>query len=189
MKNLLIGLLVIFTACANSKEGQNTAANISMNQTFHQFNILALNLKDTIHFSSFEGKKVLLVNVASECGFTYQYEGLQKLQERYADQLIVLGLPCNQFGKQEPGTEEEIADFCNSNYGVTFPLTQKIDVKGENQHPIYQWLTQKEHNGLGDYEVNWNFNKFLIDEKGNLQGYFKSKVKPMSDELIAAIEK
>jgi glutathione peroxidase len=160
-----------------------------LNKSFYDLTIKSLDGKETISFSTYKGKKILCVNTASECGYTRQYEGLQKLAEQYKDKLVVIGFPCNQFGGQEPGSSEEIDKFCKKNYGVTFPLTEKIDVKGKNQHPVYQWLCQKSNNGVGDYDVKWNFNKFLIDENGNLAGYFPSSVKPESEELKAAIAK
>ena len=125
--------------------------------------ILKLNSKEKLCLKDFKGKKILLVNVASECGFTKQYADLEKLYTTYKDKLVIIGFPCNQFGGQEPGTEEEIATFCSSKFAVTFPLTTKIDVKGDNQHPIYKWLTSKALNGVNDYSVNWNFNK--LDRK------------------------
>ena len=154
---------------------------------FHQFSIASLDEQETINMANFKGKKILVVNVASKCGYTPQYTGLQKLYEEYGDQLVIIGFPCNQFGKQEPGTKEEIAEFCEKNYGVTFPISTKVDVKGSNQHPIYQWLTSKEKNGLGDYSVQWNFSKFLIDEEGNLVAHFGTRVKPYDTELLDAI--
>jgi glutathione peroxidase len=141
-----------------------------------------------IRLSDYKGKKILIVNVASKCGFTPQYEGLQKLYEKYQEELIVIGFPANDFGKQEPGTNEEIATFCETNYGITFPLSTKITVKGDDMHPLYKWLTTKDLNGHSDSEVKWNFQKYLIDEQGNLIGVFRSKVKPLSPELIDAIE-
>lgn len=136
-----------------------------------------------VSLSSFEGKKILFINVASKCGYTGQYEDLQKLHEQYGDKVVLIGFPCNQFGKQEPGTEEEIVSFCQKNYGVSFLMASKIDVKGDEQHPIYTWLTSKELNGVEDNEVNWNFNKFLVDEHGHFVSYFKSGVKPLDEEL------
>ena len=135
----------------------------------------------------YRGKKILLVNVASECGQTPQYAGLQELYEAYRDELVVIGLPCNQFGKQEPGTEAEIREFCETNYGVTFPLTEKIEVKGPGQHPLYGWLTSKSRNGLADSEVKWNFYKYLLDEEGRLIAGFSSKVKPMDEEIVGRL--
>lgn len=154
---------------------------------FYDLKIPTLDEQDTIDFSSFKGKKVLLVNVASKCGYTPQYEGLQKLYETYKDSLVIIGFPCNQFMGQEPGSKEEIADFCSLNYGVEFPLSTKIDVKGSDIHPVYAWLTQKALNGKDDYKVSWNFNKFVIDESGNLVAHFGSNTKPFDTELLDVI--
>ena len=158
-------------------------------KTFYELSIASLDGKDSIRFKNFAGKKILCVNTASECGYTPQYEDLQKLSEKYKDKLVVIGFPCNQFGEQEPGTAADIGMFCKRGYGVTFPLTEKIEVKGENQHPVYQWLTQKKYNGKEDYNVRWNFGKFLLDEKGRLLGYFPSQVKPMDAEITSLLDK
>ena len=144
---------------------------------------------DSLKFKAFSGKKLLIINVASECGFTKQYEELQQLHETYKDQLVVIGVPCNQFGGQEPGTADDIQSFCKINYGVTFPLTEKIDVKGEQQHPLYQWLTQKTLNGKKSSSVKWNFQKYLIDEEGNLIDYYYSITKPMSKKITKHLNK
>ena len=122
-----------------------------------------------------------------KCGFTPQYEGLQQLQERYKDKLIIVGFPCNQFLGQESGSATEIAEFCSKNYGVTFQMTEKIHVKGKEQHPVYQWLCQKVNNGKEDVTVGWNFGKFLIDENGNYVAYFPSKVTPLSTEITSKL--
>ena len=137
----------------------------------------------SIDFSSFKGKKILFVNVASECGFTPQYEGLQELYELYKDKLMIIGVPSNQFGGQEPGTATEIQSFCKLNYGVTFLITEKVDVKGENQHPLYSWLTKKENNGVKNSSVKWNFQKYLVDENGGFIDYYFSLTKPMSRKI------
>ena len=150
--------------------------------------IKKLNSEEQLCISDFKGKKVLIVNVASQCGFTYQYKDLEKLYETYKDKLVIIGFPCNQFGSQEPGTEAEIATFCSSKYDVTFPITTKVMVKGENQHPIYKWLTSKKLNGVGDYSVSWNFNKFLLDENGKLIGYFSSRVNPLDKDITGLIQ-
>jgi len=157
-------------------------------KSFYDLSITGIDGK-TINFFELKGKKVLCVNVASECGYTPQYSDLEKLQTKYKDKLILIGFPCNQFGGQEPGNNETIQRFCKEKYGVHFLITDKIEVKGNNQHPVYQWLTQKELNGKGDYEVKWNFNKFLISEKGELIQYFPSAVKPFDQILISLIEK
>ena len=161
--------------------------NTVAGKSFYDLSIKSLDGKTTINFKDFKGKKVLCVNTASKCGYTPQYDGLQKLQERYKDKLIVIGFPCNQFLGQEPGSADEIGEFCKKNYGVTFQMTEKIDVKGKNQHPVYQWLCQKSNNGVQDVTVGWNFGKFLIDEKGNYVAYFPSKVDPLSAEIISKL--
>ncbi len=138
---------------------------------------------NAIDLGQFKGKKVLFVNVASKCGFTPQYSELQQLHEKYSDKLTVIGLPCNQFSNQEPGTHEEIKEFCSVNYGVSFLITEKIDVKGDDQHPIYQWLTDKSKNGNKSSEVRWNFQKYILDEEGRLIDFFYSITKPMSSKI------
>lgn len=136
-----------------------------------------------IDLNKFKGKKLLIVNVASECGFTPQYEGLQKLYETYGDKLEILGVPCNQFGGQEPGSSEQIGSFCKENYGVEFTISEKTEVKGDSQHDLYKWLTSKERNGLKSSNVKWNFQKYLLDEDGKLIDYFSSMTKPNSDKI------
>ena len=136
-----------------------------------------------ISLLAFEGKKLLFVNVASECGFTNQYKGLQELSDRYQNELVVIGSPCNQFGNQEPGNVTQIQQFCELNFGVTFLLTEKIDVKGSRQHPLYQWLTSKKLNGRKKSSVKWNFQKYLVNEKGQLIDYFYSITKPLSSKI------
>lgn len=136
-----------------------------------------------IDLSAFKGKKLLFVNVASECGFTKQYKDLQKLSDTYPTELVVIGSPCNQFGKQEPGNAEEIQTFCERNFGVTFLLTEKIDVKGSKQHPIYKWLTSKELNGKKSSSVKWNFQKYLVDTSGKLIDYYYSITNPGSSKI------
>lgn len=145
---------------------------------------------DEISMEQFKGKKILVVNVASKCGFTKQYADLQKLYEEYGgDDFTIIGFPANNFLKQEPGTDEDIKEFCTLNYGVTFPMMAKISVKGDSIHPIYQWLTKKENNGVMDAKVSWNFQKFMIDENGNLVNYASPKTKPYNEKIISWIEK
>jgi glutathione peroxidase len=151
-------------------------------KTLHDFTITSIE-GETINFADYKGKKVLIVNVASECGYTPQYQQLQELYENMGNEVVVVGFPCNDFGGQEPGSSEEIQNFCQVRYGVTFPLTEKIMIKGET-HPIYQWLTQKAQNGVKDSSVTWNFCKYLIDEKGQLSGAFASSVSPV-DVLLS----
>ncbi len=143
----------------------------------------------TIDFSQFKGKKILIVNTASKCGFTPQYAELEKLYEQYKGELVIVGFPANNFMFQEPKGNKDIAEFCQKNYGVTFPMAAKISVKGKDMAPIYQWLTNKDYNHLENTSVSWNFQKYLIDEQGNLVAVFPPKVKPLSDEIVSAIKK
>ncbi len=143
----------------------------------------------TIDFSKFKGKKILIVNTASECGNTPQYENLEKLYNKYKGKLVIVGFPANNFGQQEPGSNNEIATFCKKNYGVSFPMAAKISVKGDDMAPIYHWLTEKDHNGYQNSEVKWNFQKYLLNEKGELVAMFAPKMNPESPEIIAVIEK
>ena len=146
---------------------------------------IAINAIDgkPISLLEFEGKKILFVNVASQCGFTKQYKELQALSDKSQDELVVIGLPCNQFGKQEPGDASQIQEFCELNFGVKFLLTEKIDVKGSNQHPLYKWLTSKDLNRKRSSSIKWNFQKYLVDDKGNLIDYYYSITKPMSSKI------
>ena len=155
-------------------------------RSIYDFKVEGLN-GDTIDFSAFKGKKILIVNTASKCGFTPQYEGLEQLYEKYKDKLVIVGFPANNFFSQEPGSNETIAEFCKKNYGVTFPMAAKISVKGKSTAPIYRWLCNKEENGVMDAKITWNFNKFLLDENGKLLEHFTSKVKPMSEEIISKL--
>ena len=138
---------------------------------------------EVISMSEYKGKKILVVNVASRCGYTPQYEGLQKLYENYGDSLVVLGFPSNDFMWQEPGSNTEIKTFCKTNYGVTFPMFSKIHVKGRKQHPIYDWLSDSKLNGWNDDSPSWNFNKYLLDENGAIIELYGADVKPL-DTLI-----
>ena len=144
---------------------------------------------ETVRMEQYKGKVLLIVNTASKCGFTGQYDGLQKLYDTYESKgLIVLGVPSNDFMKQEPGTNEEIQSFCKLNYGVTFPLLEKMDVKGKGQHPLYAYLTSKKTNPEFGGKISWNFNKFLISRDGQIVNRFGSRVKPDNPDLTGAIE-
>lgn len=155
-------------------------------ETVYQYELNTIN-GENISLSDYEGELLLIVNTASECGFTPQYEGLQELYETYSDQgLEILGFPANNFGGQEPGSDEEIAQFCELNYGVTFPMFSKVSVKGEDQHPLFEYLTSAENPDFKG-EISWNFEKFLIDRNGNVVRRFKSRVEPMSGELTNAV--
>ena len=141
----------------------------------------------TIDLNDFKGKKILFVNVASKCGFTSQYKNLQKLHDTYGEKVEIIGIPCNQFGSQEPGSAAEIKEFCTKNYGVSFLMSEKSQVKGANQHPLYKWLTNKSENGIQDSEVSWNFQKYLVDENGKLMQVFKSGVNPLDDSITSLL--
>ncbi len=153
-------------------------------QSFHSLQAKTIDGED-FNFSSLKGKKVMIVNTASKCGLTPQYESLEKLYKQYASgNFIIIGFPANDFLSQEPGTNEEIREFCTKNFGVTFPMMAKISVKGEDMHPVYQWLTQKSLNGKMDSEVKWNFQKYLINEEGKLISMVPPKEKPDSEWII-----
>jgi glutathione peroxidase len=158
-------------------------------KTLHDFKVNTLEGKE-FDLASLKGKKVLIVNTASECGYTPQYEGLQKLYEKYqpTGKFEIIGFPCNQFGGQEPGSSTEIATFCKKNYGVTFQLMEKVEVKGDGQCAIYKWLTHKTENGVEDSDVRWNFNKYLIDENGHYVKHLGSGTEPMDEAITKWIE-
>lgn len=157
---------------------------MAQQKTFHQFSVEGLD-GSMVDLSQFKGKKILVVNTASKCGLTPQYEDLQKLYIEYQEKgLVVIGFPANNFMNQEPGTNEEIATFCEANYGVSFPMMTKVSVKGDDMHPIYRWLTSKSENGVLDSEVKWNFQKYLIDEEGRLVDMVPPREKPHSDKII-----
>jgi glutathione peroxidase len=157
---------------------------IAQDKNFHHFKAQTIS-GETLDFSSLEGKKVLVVNTASKCGLTPQYKELEELYKTYRDDnFTIIGFPANNFMNQEPGTNEEIKEFCEINYGVTFQMMSKISVKGKDMDPIYQWLTSKEANGVMDSKVSWNFQKYMIDEKGNLVDFVSPKDSPMSDKIV-----
>lgn len=176
MRDILITLILLLSMSVNAKEN---IYNISINDI--DGNIIEL--------SSFKGKYILFVNVASKCGFTKQYTDLEKLYQQHKEDLVVIGLPCNQFGSQEPGNESEIKQFCSKNFGVSFILTEKVNVKGDNTAPLYRWLTNKSFNGKQSSSVKWNFQKYLVDRNGNLVNYFYSTTNPMSEKITSLIRK
>ncbi len=171
---LLTGLLFIITAVFAQK-------------SFYDFQVKDIEGHD-FNLSTLKGKKVLVVNTASKCGNTPQYKQLEEIYEKYGNgKFTVIGFPANNFGSQEPGSNEEIAEFCEKNYGVTFQMMSKISVKGDDIHPLYQWLTSKSENGVLDSEVTWNFQKYLIDENGNLVKTVAPKVKPDDESIVSWI--
>ncbi len=151
--------------------------------SIYDIKINGLNGKP-LDLGEFKGKTLLFVNVASKCGFTPQYKGLQELYDTHKESLVVIGVPCNQFGNQEPGSPNDIESFCEINYGVSFPITEKIDVKGNSQHPLYQWLTKKSYNGKKDSKVKWNFQKYVVGPEGNLIDFFYSITSPNSSKIV-----
>jgi glutathione peroxidase len=179
--------LIALASCFGYKADIKTKPE-GVKPTVSFYNLQAVSLDgDTINFSKYKGKKVLIVNTASECGYTPQYEDLQKLSEQYGDKLVVLGFPCNQFGKQEPGNNNEIQQFCKKNYGVTFQMFDKVEVKGEGVHPVYRWLTDKSLNGWNNQAPTWNFCKYLINEDGELIKYFSSGISPTSSKITGLL--
>lgn len=192
MKTSIISLaaLVLF-ACSNTNSTDGQYGQVEQLKTpmsitsFYDLEATTLD-GEAFSFEQLRGKRVLIVNTASECGFTPQYEGLQKLHETYGgDNFVVLGFPSNDFGGQEPGSEEEIASFCQRNYGVDFQMMSKVSTDPKNGHPVYQWLCNKARNGVEDANVGWNFNKFLIDSEGNWVSHLGSRVKPLDEEITA----
>ena len=177
MKNIILLMMVLFSYSTYSN-AQESIYDVAIND----INGIPIAL------NAFKGKYILFVNVASECGFTPQYAGLEELHRQFKDDLIVIGVPCNQFGGQEPAAEKEIQQFCAKNFGVSFLLTEKIEVKGDEQHSLYTWLCSKEKNGKSNSTVKWNFQKYLVDEKGEFVDYFYSTTKPMSTKITSVIK-
>ncbi|TPV33195.1 glutathione peroxidase [Paucihalobacter ruber] len=171
-----------FKIFANTLFQNNNSPETPPKSPFYDVEINSLQ-GQAIQLSEFKGKFILIVNVASKCGFTPQYKDLEKLYQTYQDKLVVIGAPCNQFGNQEPGSAGDIQEFCERNYGVSFIITEKLDVKGSNQHPLYKWLTNKYLNGKKDSSVKWNFHKFLINPEGNLVDSYGSMTNPMSSKI------
>ncbi|SUZ88401.1 uncharacterized protein METZ01_LOCUS41255 [marine metagenome] len=181
-----VGVLLTTSFKAKTKNIILNTNNIAPKKSFYELEAISLDGKK-ISFDQYKNKKILIVNVASKCGYTYQYEGLQKLQDIYQDKVIVLGFPANDFFNQESGSNEEIEEFCETNYGITFPMFEKTTTKGKKQSPIYQWLTNKDFNGWNAQRPTWNFCKYLVNEQGKLVGFFDSKVKPLSEEITSLL--
>ena len=157
---------------------------LAQNKNFHDFSAKTIS-GEMLDFSTFEGKKVLIVNTASKCGLTKQYTDLEALYKEYGgENFEIIGFPANNFLSQEPGTDEEIEEFCQVNYGVSFQMMSKISVKGKDMDPVYQWLTDEEQNGKEDSKVSWNFQKYMVDENGNLVGHLSPKTNPKDEEII-----
>ncbi|WP_226390501.1 glutathione peroxidase [Penaeicola halotolerans] len=184
MKLTIIALSIFATVVA----GFTTQNDMEENgKSFYDYKVNTIDGKE-VSLSQYKGKKVLVVNVASKCGYTPQYADLQKLHETYGKDVTILAFPANNFGGQEPGSNEDIQEFCESNYGVKFQMFEKISVKGVDKHPLYRWLSDKSLNGSNDQEPSWNFCKYLIDENGKLVKFFPSRVNPMDEEIISLIK-
>jgi glutathione peroxidase len=188
MKALLFSLFISFltVSCARVESRPSDTPVVMNAPSFYDFTLKSIDGQE-VPFSQFKGKKVLLVNTASECGYTPQYEGLQELHKKYGDKVTVIGFPANDFGGQEPGSNNEIKGFCSKNYGVTFLMMEKISVKGDSMHPLYKWLSTRSLNGWNEEAPSWNFCKYLINEEGKLIKFYNSSVKPMSDEIVKTI--
>ena len=158
--------------------------NVEAKTSFYSLSIL-MNDGSTFHFDSLKGKKVLLVNTASHCGYTKQYDGLEALYQKYKDKLVIIAFPANDFGAQEPGSDSTIAEFCKKNYGVRFPIAMKSSVKkGKEQNEVFKWLSDATLNGWNTQDPTWNFGKYLVDENGKLLNYYSSGVDPMDDKIL-----
>ena len=179
LKQLLTSILLIMSLTSNSQ--------VSTDDSIHQFKVADIS-GNIFDFSELKGKKVMIVNTASKFGLTYQYESLQKLYSQYKDfNFVIIGFPSNDFLWQEPGSNEEIMDFCEENYGVTFPMMSKVVVKGSKKHPIYQFLTQKSKNDFKDSKVTWNFQKYLINKDGKIEKIIAPRTRPDSEEIVSWI--
>lgn len=190
---VLLGVLAAASALAsfsslNPAPAMTTETTATANGTVYDFTVKSIDGKD-VKLSQYKGKKLLIVNTASECGYTPQYKELEELYKKHGNKVVVLGFPANNFGGQEPGTNEQISTFCEKNYGVTFPLFSKVSVKGDDTAPLYKFLADKAKNGAVSDAPSWNFCKYLVDEQGRVVAFYPSKVKPMSEELVAAILK
>lgn len=183
--SVLVGILAIgaISISATQSKMENTTGN---KMSIYDFKMKTLDGQE-ISLSKFKGKKMLIVNVASECGYTPQYKTLQALHQQYGNKVTVIGFPANNFGGQEPGNSTEIKSFCTKNYGVTFQMMEKISVKGSDMNPLYKWLSSADQNGTCSDAPGWNFCKYLIDEKGNVVKFFSSSVDPMSKEITSLL--
>ena len=183
ISGLLILLAIGLSAWKLYKSSATYAPQPAM-ENFHDLSATTIE-GATYDFDQLKGKRVLIVNTASRCGFTPQYADLEKLHKQFGDDgFVVLGFPCNQFGFQEPGSAGDISSFCEENFGVSFQMMEKVDVKGRDAHPVYQWLCDKARNGIEDHKVAWNFHKFLVDEEGRLVASLRSGVGPLDDVIV-----
>lgn len=197
MKNILVSLSSLFMfACFGGKKiytvdesTKNKIAAMENTQTIYDFKVETIT-GEAFDLASLKGKKVMIVNTASKCGLTPQFEQLEQLYKEYKDQnFVIIGFPTNDFMSQDPGSNKEIAEFCQLNYGVTFPMMSKIVVKGKEKHPLYQYLTEKSKNGIDDFDIEWNFQKFLINENGTIDKVISPRIVPNDKEIIDWINK
>lgn len=179
---LVLSVLLSAAACTQQKTEISPNKNVQMN-SIYDYKVESLDGKQ-IDFADFRGKKILIANTASECGFTKQYADLEEVSKKYGDKVVVVGFPANNFGGQEPGSNEEIGAFCQKNFGVTFPMAAKVSVKGEDTAPIFKYLTEKELNGVKNTTILWNFTKFLLDENGKLIDSFISTTRPTDEKIV-----
>lgn len=180
---LVLGIFIFIQSCAKKELKAQEKTNTAMeHNSIYDFKVQGLTGGE-IDFQDFKGKKILIVNTASECGFTPQYADLEEIYKKYGNKLVVVGFPANNFGGQEPGSDAEIKTFCEKNYGVSFPMASKVSVKGDDIAPIFSYLTSKEQNGVKDTTIEWNFTKFLLDENGKLIESFESKVRPTDEKI------
>jgi glutathione peroxidase len=187
--NILFLILTafIFTACFNKSTSRPMENTTSTKGSIYDIELKSIDGTSTT-LEKYKGKKLLIVNVASKCGFTPQYDDLQKLYEEYGQDVVILGFPADNFGGQEPGSNEEIESFCKTSFGVSFPMFEKSSVKGDNMNPLYKWLTTKSLNGWNEKSPTWNFCKYVVNEEGELTNFFESGIKPFDDELLAVIK-
>jgi glutathione peroxidase len=188
VKGLVYSVLTFLTSCFGMNDVKERPANSAQKPSESFYTLKVNTLQGTaLDLAQFKGKKILIVNTASECGYTPQYSQLQELHEKYGDKVVVLGFPCNDFGGQEPGTATDIGSFCKANYGVTFQMMEKVNIKSNPRHPLYQWLSDPAKNGWNSDTPGWNFGKYLINEEGQLLKYFSSGVKPTSQEIVGLL--
>ena len=189
IKTLFIMITSLITGIFADKSdiAKKPAGSIVATQSLYDFKVKSLVGAETVDLSKYRGKKVVILNVASKCGFTKQYADWEKFYKDHGDKVVVLGFPANNFGGQEPGTSEEIATFCSKTYGVSFPMFEKVSVLGDDQAPIYKWLTTKDLNGWNDKVPTWNFCKYVVNEKGELTNFFASKILPTDPEFLKAV--
>ena len=184
MRTVIIICSVVFSLFFGQIAAQNTVRKPSAG--FYNLEFTAIS-GEPVRFDTFRGKYILIVNTASKCGFTPQFKDLEELYQRYQDRLVVIGFPSNDFGSQDPGTDQEIAEFCRMNYGVSFLMMEKSPVKGDAKNKVYQWLSDEKKNGWNTQEPTWNFCKYLVDPSGNLLSFYPSKVKPASEEITGIL--